>query len=322
MKNLKLFLFALLIPALLFTSCKDEANNEASKSTHEILAEYLVSNGMDLPNILDSWIVAAPATEADVPTFVDSYNIIDIRSEEAYNANHIEGAVNSILTEVINKAGEFTEDKPVMVVCYTGQTAGHAVVALRLSGYDDAVVLKWGMSSWGPTWSDSWGTNTNTITSDNWSNTVKLSTTIPFSKPTISLSSSDGAAILSTQVSSMLVDGLSGIDASVVLETPTNYFINNYWAEADVAIYGHIAGAYRINPLSIADETIYNLDPNSTIVTYCWTGQTSSMITAYLNVLGYNAKSLKFGANGMIYNNLQVHKFVAPTTDLPTVPTK
>jgi 3-mercaptopyruvate sulfurtransferase SseA len=30
---------------------------------------------------------------------------------------------------------------------------------------------------------------------------------------------------------------------------------------------------------------INNLDPSKTVVTYCWTGQTSSMITAYLNVL-------------------------------------
>jgi rhodanese-related sulfurtransferase len=38
--------------------------------------------------------------------------------------------------------------KPILVVCYTGQSAGHAVVALRLSGYSDAKVLKWGMSGW------------------------------------------------------------------------------------------------------------------------------------------------------------------------------
>jgi rhodanese-related sulfurtransferase len=62
-----------------------------------------------------------------------------------------------------------------------------------------------------------------------------------------------------------------------------------------------------------------NIDPDKTVVTYCWTGQTSSMVTAYLNVIGYNAVSLKFGANGMIYSNLESHKFVTPTVDLPIV---
>jgi len=38
------------------------------------------------------------------------------------------------------------------------------------------------------------------------------------------------------------------------------------------------------------------------------------MITAYLNVLGYNAKSLKFGSNAMIHDNLLAHKW---TADLP-----
>jgi len=43
------------------------------------------------------------------------------------------------------------------------------------------------------------------------------------------------------------------------------------------------------------------------------------MVTAYLNVLGYNATSLKFGANSMIYSELESHKFVAPTVDYPVV---
>jgi rhodanese-related sulfurtransferase len=60
-----------------------------------------------------------------------------------------------------------------------------------------------------------------------------------------------------------------------------------------------------------------NLDPSKEVVTYCWTGQTSSMITAYLSVLGYNTVSLKFGANGMIYDDLESHKFSTPAVDLP-----
>ena len=40
------------------------------------------------------------------------------------------------------------------------------------------------------------------------------------------------------------------------------------------------------------------------IVVYCYTGQTSGFVTAYLNVLGYDVKSLLFGTNGMIYNSM------------------
>jgi rhodanese-related sulfurtransferase len=127
--------------------------------------------------------------------------------------------------------------------------------------------------------------------------------------------------MLKTRVKYMLDNGFKGIPANDVLNDPTKYFINNYWAEGDVTHYGHINTAYRINPISIANGEIKNLDATKTIVTYCWTGQTSSMVTAYLNVIGYNALSLKFGTNCMIYSALTSHKFVTPSVDLPVVPT-
>ena len=104
-----------------------------------------------------------------------------------------------------------------------------------------------------------------------------------------------------------------------VLGSPSNYCINNYWASTDLEHYGHISSAYRIQPLSIAGGQLENLDAAKQVVTYCWTGQTSSMITAWLTVVGYNATSLKFGANGMIYDDLESHKYSAPSVDLPLV---
>ena len=43
------------------------------------------------------------------------------------------------------------------------------------------------------------------------------------------------------------------------------------------------------------------------------------MLTAYLTVLGYDALSLKFGSNSMIYDALESHKFSAPEVDYPVV---
>ena len=47
------------------------------------------------------------------------------------------------------------------------------------------------------------------------------------------------------------------------------------------------------------------LDPgaNAQVVTYCYTGQTSALLTACLRVLGYDAYSLKFGMNGLYNSN-------------------
>lgn len=42
------------------------------------------------------------------------------------------------------------------------------------------------------------------------------------------------------------------------------------------------------------------LPTNQTIVPFCFTGQHSAFVTAYLNIIGYDAKSLLYGANSFM----------------------
>ena len=87
---------------------------------------------------------------------------------------------------------------------------------------------------------------------------------------------------------------------------PTSYYhINNYFISTDFTIFGHIKGVYRINLVLLADNSYLGLDPTATtkVATYCYTGQTSAIVSAYLNVLGYNAFSTTFGMNGLWNQN-------------------
>ncbi len=318
---MKKLLALLFVSLFIVTSCKKvEDDPVVSTSSYKTLTTYMVDNNMDLPDILTDWIVGAPDL-ADVQPFISAYDIIDIRGAADYSAGHIEGATNSTLADILTHAANTT--KPILVVCYTGQTAGHATVALRLSGYE-AKVLKWGMSGWradlaGPWEGNSGATNGNKgIGHANWVTTT-TETPVSFGDPGLTLSG-DGAAMLQNRIQYMLTNGFKGVTNTSVLDSPGDYNINNYWAQTDVDHYGHIAQAYRVMPLSIANGEIKNIDPSKTVVTYCWTGQTSSMITAYLTVLGFDAASLKFGANSMIYPNLESHQFVTPTVDLPVFP--
>lgn len=291
---------------VLFVSCKGDPESPG-ESPYETLTLYLSASEMDLSDVLSDWIIAASAVVENT----SDYYIMDIRSAADYETGHIEGAVNSTLGAILTDAENNTEDKPILVACYTGQSAAHAVVALRLSDYADARVLKFGMSGWHSDF-DKWTSNTGNIGTghENWT-TDATATLQDFDPPTFSASASDGAGILAERVDAMLAGGFLGIAATDVLTAPGDYFINNYWAEADVDHYGHIAGAYRIKEdLSIDAGGFMNLDPSGTIVTYCWTGQTSSVVTAYLTVLGYDAKSLKFGANAMIYDQLESGKWI------------
>lgn len=317
-KVLKFTLMALIVPALLFSSCKKETTTEQERQTDpefQALTAYMTSNNLDLDDVLADWITTASAIKDDLAT----YNIIDIRAADAYNSAHVPGAVNSTLGGILTTA-DGLDDKPIIVVCYSGQSAGHAVCALRLSGYADAKVLKWGMSGWGPTW-DSWTNSCDQQDSPNWvAAPGSIVTNKEFDDPSLTGNAADAAALLADRVDVMLAKGFQGIASTDVLGSPGTYYINNYWASTDVETYGNIVNAYRVQPLTIAGDQFKYIDPSKTDVTYCWTGQTSSMITAYLTVLGFEAKSLKNGANSMIYDDLMGHKWSTPAEDLPVEP--
>jgi len=274
------------------------------------LKEYLIANDMDVTTVVDGWITTAEVVYTNMEDGDDAndFYVIDIRSEEDFIAGHIEGAVNSTLANVLTKA-EGAAGQPIIVACYTGQTAGHAVMALRLSGYPTAKVLKWGMCSWNATTAVSWPGNVGdaAIGNSNWTAAPGApAINVDFGDPSFQTTAASGAGILAERVQ-VLLGGFNKISNTDVLAAPGDYFINNFWAEADVAHYGHISGAYRIQPLTLAGGEYTNLDPDATVVTYCWTGQTSSMMTAYLKVIGYDSKSLLFGTNGMIHSNLESH---------------
>lgn len=251
---------------------------------------------MDISDVLNGWITTAENiynANTDSTADNDIY-ILDIRSATDFAAGHIANAVNTTLADILTAAGNANGHK-IAVVCYTGQTAAHAVVALRFSGYADAVVMMWGMSSW-DAGLDKWTANCGdpAAASGNWqAASGSLANNINYGDPVITSTKTTGAELLAEGVANLLAGGLNKITNADVLADPTQYFINNYWAEADVTTYGHIKGAYRINPLTLAgDEYKFLPTDGKTIVTYCWTGQTSSMMTAYLKVIGYNAKSL------------------------------
>ena len=324
MKNvLKLSFLLITVFALVFTSCKDEDSEKPERQTDaefQTLKTYLVDNSMDLSDILASWIVPAATlnTDLDDNDVLDSYHVLDIRASTAYEDGHIPGAVNCAYADVLDSAAVAPVGKTIVVACYSGQTAGHAVCALRLSGYPTAQVLMWGMSGW-HTSLDSWSGSCATLDHANWmASPGSIVDNKEFADPDIT-ETGDGATILAARVQSLLTTGtLRGVTGVDVLNNPGNYFINNYWAETDVQTYGNIAGAYRINPLTLDGEEYIHLDPSKDVVTYCWTGQTSSVITAYLYVIGYNSHSLKNGANSMIYNDLTGHKWnAASIIDLP-----
>jgi rhodanese-related sulfurtransferase len=324
-KIAKILLGFLIIPLLTLNSCKKDkpdAPDVDPSLSFKALKTYLVNSNMDLPTVLDSWITTSDAVNTLMIDGDDAndYYVIDLRAAADYDGGHISGAVNATLGTLLNQASS-SGGKPILVVCYTGQTASHAVVALRLSGYPNAKVLKWGMAGWNSAYKGSWDAGTGDNGAANWTAAPgNIAGNNSYGDPEYTTTATDGSAILTERVAAMLAGGFKGVLGADVAGTPSNYFINNYWASADIEHYGHIAGAHAILPLTLAGGEYMNLDHDKSVVTYCWTGQTSSMITAYLTVLGYDAYSLKFGANSLIHSSLESHKWTdAETRSYPVV---
>ncbi|TGV01476.1 rhodanese-like domain-containing protein [Flavivirga rizhaonensis] len=312
MKKLALLLIGLLmVPALFLTSCDrgDDPSDPTVISTpaFTLVKDYLVQNNLDINNILtntdgEKFVKAPPATVDLVDGFLSKYDIMDIRSSDHFLAAHVSGAKNVAFADILTEAANAT--KPILVVCYTGQTACYATGLLRMYGYPHTFALKWGMSGWNSNTAGPWNNSIGNPAQGhaNWTN-AGAPTNIVYEAPVLSSLSTDGATILKERVEAIVSLGFQGVNSADVLANPGNYFINNYFTEKDYLGFGHINGAYRINPLTLADDSYLGLDPadNAKVVTYCYTGQTSAVITACLRVLGYDAYSLKFGMNGL-YN--------------------
>lgn len=103
---------------------------------------YFEELGKGCNNIIDSKSVFKKK-EAGEDVF-----ILDIRKKDDFEKGHIEDAVHSEWAEVWDfiDLDVLPRDKKIIVVCYTGQTAGQTVSILKLLGYD-ACSLRGGMAN-------------------------------------------------------------------------------------------------------------------------------------------------------------------------------
>ena len=302
MKSQISYVLAMLVMGLLcLNSCKDDSGSEVKLDSTQLLMDHLTDIDMDLNHVIKNsagqkFVMGAPADGN-----LSAKYIIDIRNSTDFGDNHITGAHNIAFTEILDEAAK-AGSTPILVVCYTGQTACYATSLLRLYGYQDAMALKWGMSGWHTT-TDKWTAQIADLADghNNWSY-GNAPDKVTHSNPEFTTTATTGTAILKERVELAVAQGFKTASAADVLATPTDYFVNNYFSTTDYTAFGHIDGAQRllpllIKPLEAGDASMNNINPSSKVVTYCYTGQTSAVVTAYLRVLGYDAYSLTFGMN-------------------------
>lgn len=315
MKKLNLLLLGFLFAALFVTSCKKDDETEPTPTVNEseVLATYLESTASpagkdyvntDLPSIMT-------ATEVKTLNETNQVYIIDIRSAADFATGHIANAHNVAIADLVThiKTVDMNAYTKVAIVCYTGQTAGWATSILRILGYSKCFSMKWGMCSWNEAFASKW--NTAIANGNAYASQFVGTPTDKGAKgamPTLTTGKSTGADILAARVTALLTEGFTPatISNANVFAALSNYYIINYWPAGQYADPGHIPGAMQYEPkqtLKLAAD-LKTLPTNKTIVVYCYTGQTSAFLAAYLRLLGYDAKSLLYGANGMIYDKM------------------
>lgn len=241
----------------------------------------------------------------------ENIHVIDLRNEQDFKNGHIPGAENVKMSDLLNYFENVispTSYSHIIMVCYSGQSAGYATSIMQLLGYNNVHDMKWGMSSWDEVTADAkWRKNVSNKFAD------KLETE-PNPKneagdyPTLNTGKTTGVEIMRARAQELLDQGFKPVrvKSDEVFENSDKYYIVNYWPE-DKYKKGHIPGAIQYDPKkSLGRKTALNTLPtDQTVVPYCYTGQHSAFVTAYLNMIGYDAKSLLYGANSFMNDLMQ-----------------
>jgi rhodanese-related sulfurtransferase len=278
--------------------------------------------------------VGASAVWTNLTADADAYHILDWRSAAHFALGHIEGAINVSAADIDAVVAAVPEGATVLNVCYTGQAASHATAYMNMLGIE-AQNLKFGMCGWTSEWTD--GTTT---TLDKWDVAISddyagwlveeaFTATETYDFPVLDTGEGTAEDILIDRAHAYMTAGwktMNVADLYTDIEVNGNgddYFIVNYF-NAPQYDAGHIPGAVRFQPNEDfrADEMLAYLPTDRKVVVYCFTGQTSSQVVAYLNAIGYDAYSLMFGVNAMCASDGDVctTPWHAPDTDYPVVP--
>jgi rhodanese-related sulfurtransferase len=204
---------------------------------------------------------------------------------------------DSIITTSYNK---------VVLVCYSGQKTSYTAMLLRIIGYNNVYSLRWGMSSWDKNIANQYlykNSSSSYISKLEKVNNKPVNTN---KYPRILSDKVNAYDIILDKAQSLLDSGKFTISTEEVFANPSKYYIISYWPQIHYE-KGHIAGAFQFEPFNslTKDKQLSTLPIDKPILVYCYSGQQSATVAAYLRILGYDAYSLAFGANSFMLSTLK-----------------
>ena len=81
------------------------------------------------------------------PDFEPFY-VVDVRSTEEWQEGHIPGSHHFELTSLKDSCGQLPKNRPIVLLCRSGQRASLAASWLLKCGFSDVINLRGGMQAW------------------------------------------------------------------------------------------------------------------------------------------------------------------------------
>ncbi len=215
--------------------------------------------------------------------------ILDIRKADDYAKGHLKGAVNVPWgMELYNQLKYIPRDKDVYINCYSGQTAGQAVLLLNVAGVS-ARSIKYG---WNFGISKVEGVGAVTETEVYFLDTTKTWETDSAIDAAYKAYYEEFASLSGTPFASNIV---SEENAKKILDSGDSDVAFVSIRKTEDYAKGHIETATNIPWGKGMNEMFASLPADKKIIINCYSGQTAGQTIAGLKLLGYDAVSLKSG---------------------------
>ena len=115
-----------------------------------LIAIAFFSGAMLLWPLLRSRVSGPQLSTLQVTQLINGRNatIVDIRPADEFAKGSLPNARNLPADKVKDGASTLKKDKPVIVVCANGRSAGSVAAQLRSSGFSEVFVLAGGLAAW------------------------------------------------------------------------------------------------------------------------------------------------------------------------------
>lgn len=307
MKLYKLYYLLILILFIGLIGCDDDSTGpDPVINETEVILEYL-EDVLQFP--YGGFVVEAENVRTVMLTSPNSQYLVDIRSAADFATGHIQGAVQVNFSDLYNhiKGANVAQYDRIVLICYSGQSAAYAAALLRAAGYANVFSLKYAMSAWHEDFATPWVNNRSNARATQFVKTPAPAKPPKGELPELNTGFTEPEDIIDARVAELFAAGYgpAAINHNTLYQNLNGHRIINYWPENLYNDLGHINGALNYppptNPWKLENDllTLSTEIPN---VIYCFTGQTSSYLSGYLRLLGYDSRSLLYGGNGMIYD--------------------